>query len=231
VRDTFTSTDGHAHPVSLQYLSQAQAPSAGAPGFLFPGRAHFATASPDQVITGLGTKAATVFIRSDIRAFEGEQSADTRALTWSRAPSKVQFSHDSPTRQFATPYALNVPANGIAYLGLAVSDANLTSQVKALAVLATGEMMNTPTITSPANHAHLHGHSITVKGSVTRGANGLPTAVSVNGHPAALTVVSAAQATYKVTFSLPFGAHTITATATDIAHNTRARSISMQNTA
>jgi hypothetical protein len=92
-------------------------------------------------------------------------------------------------------------------------------------------MMSTPTITSPANHAHLHGHSITVKGSVTRGANGLPTSVSVNGHAATLTVVSASKATYKVTFSLPFGTHTITARATDIAHNTRARSISIRNMA
>jgi hypothetical protein len=231
VRDTFTSTDGHAHPVSLQYLSQAEAPDAGAPGYLFPGRAHFVTALPDQVITGLGTKAATVFIRSDIRAFEGEQSADTRALTWSRAPSKIQFSHVAPTRQFATPFALSVPSGGNAYLGFAVSDANRTSEVKPLGALATGEMMNTPSITSPANHAHLHGHSITVKGGVTRGANGLPISVSVNGHAATLTVVSAAQATYKVTFSLPFGTHTITATATDIAHNTRTRSISIQNTA
>jgi hypothetical protein len=231
VRDTFTSTDGHAHPVSLQYLSQAEPSDAGAPGYLYPGRAHFVTASPDQVITGLGTKAATVFIRSDIHAFEGEQSADTLAVTWSRAPSKIQFSHVAPTRQFATPFALSVPAGGNAYLGFAVSDANRTSEVQPLAALATGEMMNTPTITSPANHAHLHGHSITVKGGVTRGANGLPTSVSVNGHAATLTVVSAALATYKVTFSLPFGTHKITATATDIAHNTRTRSISIQNTA
>jgi hypothetical protein len=231
VRDTLTSTDGQAHPVSLQYLSQAEPVDAGAPGFLFPGRAHFVVASPDQVITDLGTKAATVFIRSDIRAFDGEQSADTRALTWSRGPSRIQFSHDSPTGQFATPYALSVPAGGSAYLGFAVSDANRTSEVKPLSALATGEMVSTPTITSPANHAHLHGHSITVKGAVTRGANGLPTSVSVHGHAATLTVVSAARATYKVRFRLPFGTHKITATATDIAHNKRARSISITNTA
>jgi hypothetical protein len=231
VRDKFTSTDGHAHPVSLQYQSQAQPADAGEPGYLFPGHAHFVTTSPDQVLHALGTRAATVFIRSDIHAFDGEQSADTRALTWSRAPSKIQFSHDSPTRLFATPYALNVPTGGNAYVGFALSDANRTSEVKPLAGRATDEMMNAPTITSPANHAHLHGHSITVKGGVTRGANGLPTSVSVNGHTATLTVVSAAKATYKVTFSLPFGTHAITAKATDTAHNTRSRSITVQNTA
>ena len=231
VRDIFTSTDGHAHPVSLHYLSQPEPTDAGAPGYLFPGRAHFVTTSPDQVITDLGTKAATVLIRSDIHAFDGEQSADTRALTWSRAPSQIQFDHNPSTGLFATPFALRVPADGNAYLGFALSDENRTSDVKPLAASATDEMMNPPTITSPANHAHLRGHSITVKGRLTRGANGLPTSVSVNGHAAKLKVVSAARATYKVTLSMPFGTHKITATATDIAHNTRVRSIHIQNTA
>jgi hypothetical protein len=147
VEDTFTSTDSKSHSVSLQYQSQAQPTDAGAPGFLFPTGGHFVTASSNQVLTGLGTKAATVLIRSDIHAFEGEQSADTRALTWSRAPSKIQFSADSPTRRFATPYALNVPAHAKASLGFALSDANRTSQVRALAALATNEVLKAPTIT------------------------------------------------------------------------------------
>jgi hypothetical protein len=231
LRDTFASTDAQAHTVSVQYVSEAQSVEAGSPGYLFPAASQFATAAPDQVVTSLGTKAASLLLRSDIHAVEGEQFADTRALTWSRAPTKVQFSHAPPTRTFAMPYALSVPANGSARLGFAVSDANLTSQVKPLAAVAKGEMMNTPSITSPANHAHLHGHAITVKGSVTRGANGLPVTVAVNGHSATLTVVSAAAATYKATFRLPFGTHTITAKATDIAHNTRARSISIHNSA
>ena len=231
VRDTFTSSDAHAHSVSLRYQSQAEAVDTGAPGFRFPGRTHFATAAPDQTITGLGTKAATVLIRSDIRSFEGEQAANTRALTWSRAPSKIQFSHTSPADLFAMPYALSVPGGGAVHLGFALSEASLTAQVQPLASLAIGDMMNAPTITSPVNHARLHGHSITVKGVVTRGANGLPTSVSVDGHAARLTVVTDARARYKVRFRLPFGTHKISARATDSAHNARVRSIHVKNRA
>ena len=143
VQDSFISTDGASHPVSVQYRGQAQGASdssfSGDPGYLFPGQTSFHLVHHDQVVTGLGTTAKSLFIRSDIHAFEGEQAADTLAITWGRGPQKVQFSHTS-TRVYAMPYSLSVPAHGRVSLGFAASDRNTTAEVKPLATAALGEV-------------------------------------------------------------------------------------------
>jgi hypothetical protein len=68
-----------------------------------------------------------------------------------------------------------------------------------------------------------------VKGSLTAGANGLPTTVSVNGHAAHITKTSPTTATYKVTFSESTGKHTITVRATDSVGNSATASVSVTN--
>jgi hypothetical protein len=231
VRDAFTSTDGLAHTMNLQYQAGVPPPDTGAVGYTFPGgTSTFHKVAPNQVVTGLGTKAGTMFARSDLYSVEGDPQADTLGLTWSRAPQKVLFSAGGTTL-FALPYALNVPANGTARLGFAYSKRVETTDAKTLAAIAVNEMVNPPTISSPANGAVITGHTTTVKGSVTLGANGLPTSVVVNGHAAQLTKVSATQETYSVSFSEPFGKHTINVTAKDVAGNTRSKSISVSNVA
>jgi hypothetical protein len=92
-------------------------------------------------------------------------------------------------------------------------------------------MVNLPGISSPANGAVIHGHSTTVKGTVTVGANGLPTSVVVNGHAAHFTSVSATSKSYSVTFDESFAKHKITVTAFDSVHNARSRSITVTNVA
>lgn len=230
-RDSFVSTDGHQHAITLQYQGEPAAPPTGATGYTFPGHSStFHTVTPDQVVTHLGTKAGTVFVRSDIRASSDEVVANTLGLTWSRAPSKVVFSHDAAA-DLAMPYALTVPAGGAAHLGFAISEHVLTKDTKALAAVAVGEMVRPPTISSPRNGATIHGHATTVKGTVRAGANGLPTSVKVNGHAAHLTTVSATEKAYTVTFDESFARHTITVTARDAAGNTRSRSITVRNEA
>ncbi|HKC27238.1 MAG TPA: hypothetical protein VKB75_04425 [Jatrophihabitans sp.] len=228
VRDTFTSADGQAHSVKLQYEAQVQPPDAGNVGYMFPGSAQFKKSSFGQVVTGLGTKANTLFIRSDLHSLEGDPGDGTLGFTWSRAPQRVVFDH-SAAEFFAMPYTLTVAAHGRADLGFGYCEQTATTDAKKSAQTAVNEMINAPTISSPAAGATVHGKSTTVKGAVTLGANGLPTKVTVNGHIAHLTKVSATKATYAVTFSESLGKHTITVTAQDIAANTRSRSIKITN--
>jgi hypothetical protein len=143
VHDKFISTNGAAHPVSVQYVGNAEGVDDsgfyGAPGYLFPGQTSFHTVHHDQIFNGFGTGPKNLFIRSDIHAFEGEQSADTYAVTWGRGPQKVQFSH-TDVRQFFLAYSLNVPASTPVTLGFAASDKNTTAQVKPLAAAALTEV-------------------------------------------------------------------------------------------
>src|SRR5262249_44100885 len=97
LRDSFISTDSSAHAVTMQYQAQLGPPPTGTMGYVFPQHGGgFAASTPDQVVSGLGSKAGTIFVRSDIYAGPDESQADTIALTWSRPPSKVQFSHSFP---------------------------------------------------------------------------------------------------------------------------------------
>ncbi len=230
IRDSFTSTNGVHHTVAAQYQMALPAPAFGALGYMFPGRNTFHQAQVSQTVTGLGSKAATMFVRSDIYASSDDLAANTFGFTWSRAPSKVQFSSAS-VQEFALQYSLSVPAHGAAYLGFADSEAPLTTTAKNRAAVAVREIVSRPSISSPGNGATLHAHTTTVKGSVMAGANGLPTSVVVNGRAAHLRKVSATKETYKVSFSESFGKHMIKVTARDVAGNTKAKSITVKNVA
>ncbi|HEY2299573.1 MAG TPA: hypothetical protein VGH43_17705 [Jatrophihabitans sp.] len=228
VRDTFTSTSGK-HTVRTEYQGRVEQPKYGEPGYRFPGHgAAFHTASPSQVVSGLGAHAASMTVRTDVHAVDSDPQDDTYAYSWSRAPQSVRFSSSSPLR-FAMPYTLTVPAGKAAYIGFAESEHVAVGDATKLANVALGEMVNPPTFSSPANGATITGKSVTVKGAVTLGANGLPRSVTVNGHAAKLSIVSATKETYAVTFTEALGKHTITATAKDTAGNTKTRSIKITN--
>jgi hypothetical protein len=231
IRDTYASTDGHQHAVHAQYRFTVATPDTGTPGFTFPGHGStFHAATPNDVVSGLGSKAGTMFVRSDLYAGSADPFADTLGFTWSRAPSSVRFSA-APPDKFALPYVLTVPAGGKAHVGFADSEAPTTAGARSRAALAVGDMMAAPTISSPKTGAVITGHKTTVKGAVTLGANGMPTSVMVNGHAAHLTKVSATKATFSVSFLESFGKHVITVTAKDVAGNSKSRSITVKNIA
>lgn len=228
LRDRFTSTAG-THSVRAEYQVSVESPDYGEPGYRFPGHGTgFNPAAANHVVTGLGSRAATVLVRSDVHAVDGDPAADTYGFSWSRAPQNVRFSSSVPDA-FAMPYTLGVSPGKAGYLGFAESERVAVADTTKLANVALGEMVNQPTISAPSSGAKVAGKATTVKGAVTLGANGLPTAVTVNGHAAKLTVVNAGKATYAVTFNEALGKHTITATARDVAGNTRSRSIKITN--
>ena len=228
LRDSFGWTSGGSHSISLQYQGEVAARPTGAPGFAFPGHTSFAAVSPGQVVTGLGSRAGSLFVRSDRYAAPDDLMTDTLGFTWSKAPSSIRFDGGA-NKVFALTYGLSVPSGGKAYLGFAYSERLRTTDTQSLAKAAVGEMINAPAISSPKNGATITGHSTTVKGSVTAGANGLPTKVTVNGHTAKLTKVSSTKATYQVTFTESFAKHVLTATAFDNAGNTKSRAIHVRN--
>jgi hypothetical protein len=230
LRDSYRSTDGNPHTISAQYVASPSPPDTGATGYAFPGHGStYATATPGEVVTGLGPKAGTVLVRSDIYAVEDDPVADTLAFTWSRPPTKVRFSSTN-VDEFAMPYSLNVTASKKAYVGFAVGDTNATSAAKKLAIAETNEMVLPPRITSPNAGATITGHLTTVKGTASLGANGMPTSVTVNGHAAKLTKVNATTDSYAVTFSESYGKHQLTVTASDVVGNTRSTSRTITNT-
>jgi Glucodextranase, domain B len=234
IRDSFTSTDHQAHSLALQYVGEAvnqtDGGATGNVGYTYPHHSSaFHAASLGQQVTGLGSKAGTMVVRSDLRARTDDPTADTLAETWSHAPSKITYStatHD----QYGMQTSVKVPKSGTASLGFALSERWRTAQVKKLASSAITDMMSAPRITSPANGATVKGKTTTVKGTLRAGANGLPVSVKVNGHRARITRHGSTSATYKVRFHEPLGRHTITVKATDLAGNTRSASIRIRNT-
>jgi len=236
IRDTFTSTDHHAHNVALQYLG-AVANETGAgtahasAGFLYPAHSTtFHASSLGQTVTGFGSKAGSLLLRSDLHASADDPQADTTAATWSRPPSKITFSSNPTERdEFGMSFSVGVPASGTGFLGFATSERWSTTDVKHLAAMAVADMVTPPSIRSPHRGATIHGRSTSVKGSLTAGANGLPTKVIVNGHRAHITRTSSSTATYRVTFSESLGRHTITVRATDSVGNSAKSSTSVRN--
>jgi hypothetical protein len=234
LRQSYVSTDGKAHRISVVVANDATPPDNGATGFTFPGHGSaFKGSTSAEVVTGLGHKAGTMLVRSDLDSFEGSGEADTQGITYSRAPSSIEFvktPKDVRPDAWQLPFALRVPAHGAEYLGLVVTENNLTASTKALAASAVAAMVSAPVVTSPHNKATVHAHRVTVKGSVALGANGLPVSVTVNGHKAHLAR-TASKVTFSAAVSVPLGRHTVTVTATDAAGNARTTKVSVDRKA
>jgi hypothetical protein len=227
-RDRFVSTDHSAHRIGLEYGAQFGLPGTGLPGYTYPGHSSTFAAQPrGTVVGGLGTKAATMFIRSDIDALDGDTDVDTMGLSWSRAPSQIMFS-TTTFGSFELRYALNVPARGTAYLGFATSEKQLNADAHRLAGPAVAAMINAPRITSPHNRAKVHGKRTKVSGVLSLGANGLPTSVTVNGHKAHLAKTATGEK-FTATFTESYGAHTIKVSSRDGAGNTATAKVSVRN--
>jgi hypothetical protein len=229
VRDTFISTDHHAHALSLQYLNSIQnetgaGTATGRVGYVFPGHgSSFTAQSFGDQISGLGSKVGTFYIRSDLYASSDDPDADTEAETWSRAPSEIQYD-GSQADTFGMAYTLGVPANGAASLGFALSERWSSSDLGPLVSAASQDMLPGVSITSPRGGSKAHGKT-TVTGHLKAGANGLPVSVKVNGHKAKIHKTSLAAGTYKVTVHVSHKQHSIKSVAKDVAGNRATDSI------
>jgi hypothetical protein len=225
-RDSFVSTDHAAHHLTVEYQGALTPSATGSIGYLYPNHgSRFTSAGSGTVVTGLGSNAGTMFIRSDIDAGDGDLGTDAMGLSWSRAPATIRYALND---DFALPYSVTVPASKTAYLGFAMSEYYLAAQTSHLAGIAVGAMISPPRITSPRKAAKVRGKTTTVKGVVSLGANGLATSVTVNGHQAHLSPAESSEK-FKATFTEAFGTHKITVRAVDAAHNSASATTRIRN--
>jgi hypothetical protein len=225
-RDRFTSTDGQAHAIAVDYTATTMPLPTGTQGYTFPGHGSAVTeVDPLQQIVGLGKRAGTTYIRSDSRATADEPQANTIALTWSVAPKLVQVG--SSIDDIGMAYTLNAPASGSAYIGFAVSEEPTTAAVAPYAAFAAAAMVSAPSVTSPSK-GRVRGKTTKVAGSVPLGANGLVSAVSVAGHKATLKKGKAA-VTFVAVFKESIGTHKVVVVATDSAGNTAKKTVTLHN--
>lgn len=225
-RDSFTSTDGRRHHVRLAYAGSL-ADQPGEPGVWLPGQHAFHAVARGTTTTALGHAAASMLLRTDRFSVEGDPTASTFAVSWSRTPSRATF--DAASDAWETLHTLTVPSKGTVRLGYAVSEATTTAQARTLAHHAERAMLPAPRIATPADGAVVSGRSTTVSGTVRAGADGLPTSVTVDGHRATLVARSATRATFRVTFLESLGTHTLTAVARDAGGNARSSSVTVRN--
>jgi hypothetical protein len=230
VRAQFRSVDGRRHKIHVAYTSVISPLVEGALGLRFPGQKGFHAATAGRKVTHLGHGAGTMFARTNRFGDEGDPSVATRALSWSRTPSRIAFAPASSTA-FELDYRLTVPKRGSADLGFGDSIAVRTTRALSLGAKAERDMMPAPRITAPTAGSTVKGTKTKVTGVVTSGANGLPASVTVNGHAAKLKPnKGGSKATYTVTFSEAPGKHTITAVARDGFGNKRSTSVKVRNT-
>ena len=229
VRAQFRSVDGRRHRVHVAYTNVITPLVEGALGLRFPGQKGFHAATAGRKVTHLGHGAGTMFARTNRFGDEGDPSVATRALSWSRTPSRILFAPASATA-FELDYRLTVPTRGSADLGFGDSIAVRTTRALSLGAKAERDMMPAPRITAPTAGSTVKGTKTKVTGVVTSGANGLPASVTVNGHAAKLKPNKrGSKATYTVTFSEAPGKHTITAVARDGFGNKRSTSVTVRN--
>jgi len=230
LRDTYLPTDGKKHKIVATYDMQWPLPQTGGLGFDFPGKpGGFRGSKAGQVVSGLPKQAATFLVRSDRYSDEGDPSAFTQAVTWSRTPERLAFS-DTDATQFSMRYSLSIPKKGSGRLGFTASTGWLTKSAAKLSKKAEAGMMPAPVITSPSPGATIPGERTVVKGKLEAGANGLPVSVKVNGEAATVTSNDAGtKATFRVVLTEPPGKHTLTAVAKDAGGNKRSASITVRN--
>jgi hypothetical protein len=106
-----------------------------------------------------------------------------------------------------------------------------TAVVQAQAARALAALVAAPQITAPLAGARLRSRSITVRGSVAAGANGLPSRVTVNGVPATLAAIGPASARFSARVTVAgAGRHRLTVRASDVAGNARVAGVLVTTT-
>jgi hypothetical protein len=230
LRTEFRSVDGHRHSLRLAFANKVLPTASGDLGVRFPGQSAFHVAAAGHTTTRLGHGAGTMLARTNVHGDDGDPAVATRALTWSRPPSRVSFASGDATA-YELDYRLTVPKGGSVRLGFADSSSVRTAATRVLGRRAAADMMPAPRITSPRPGSAATGTKTKVAGVVRLGANGLPTSVKVNGHRARLKPNrSGSKATFKVTLTEAAGKHTLTAVARDAAGNTRSVSVVIRTT-
>lgn len=204
--DRFVSTDNAAHTVDALIENDFFESTTG---YRFPWvdggnyRAHSAT----DALPGAPGGPASIYVKGDIGAADGDTTHPQGAITFSSPPDDVRFTGPAG---FLMHYHRTVPATGALTLVFTYSMASRFSDVAGYAHDAE-DQSGAPvvTISNPVNGATVGAASLNLRGFATD--NGGVTGLTVNGTPVALGPGGA----FTLPVKLPLGTSTFTARATD----------------
>jgi Glucodextranase, domain B/PASTA domain len=209
--DTWSSTDGRAHSLDLLYDDYVglKSPNDVQRGYEFPGQSVFSPYQAGATLPGPGAAPATILLRTNLAAPDGDLQEAVGAITFSSPPTGFSFVSNS---EFEEHQALEVPAGGSTTLTYVYSTGYTVAQAKALGLAAQdGVQPPAIAITSPADGSTVSTPIIDVTGTAGAGA-GLAS-LSVSGQ----TVPVGPGGSWSAQIPLSPGTNTITAVGTDLA--------------
>ncbi|HJS96181.1 MAG TPA: PASTA domain-containing protein, partial [Solirubrobacteraceae bacterium] len=207
--DTWSSTDGKSHTLDLLYDDYAGVfgNADGERGWQFPGQSGFTQYAADASVPASGSAPASVLLRTNITAPDGDPNEGFGAITFGHAPAGFRFAGPSELEE---DQLLTVPAGGTASLSYVYSIASTQAGISSLAVAALDRFQPAAVqITSPADGTTMSAGDVTLTGTATAG-SGIKSLV-VGGQ----AVSVAPGGTWSAQVPLSAGANTITALATD----------------
>jgi hypothetical protein len=225
VSDTYSSTDGNAHPLDLLYQNGVNlgATSFGYQpniGYEFPGQSAYAAHARGDTLT-VPTGPGTILIRNLVTD-DGDPFTGQAAITYSTAPSQIHFISPpaNGSSDFTMDYVTTVPATGTVTFTFVYSQDFTTAEVKSEAFGAQDAFVNpTVKIAIPRNGQVSHSSLSEVTGTATDlvGISSL----TVNGR--AVTVNQ--DGSFSTPVTLRSGSNTFTVLAKNEAGNSASASV------
>ena len=138
ITDAFTSRDGAAHTVDLQYEQDFRDTAPADPAYLFPWRdSTFTQHTLGDTFPGPGGSApGSILVKAQKASPDGDPKYPQGAITYSAPPDRISFLNfdaTKPNRNWALDYKRTVPASGALTLAFAYSQASLSADVATLA--------------------------------------------------------------------------------------------------
>ncbi len=208
VTDTYTSTDGAAHPLDVEYDNYSYEDTSV---FDFPGSAGFNYYSQGDSVD-LPAQAVGTIYTQDAYYPSAQDYSRPSSLTYMTQPDRAFFNYNGA--EFALQYRRTIPAGGSTSITHVYNYSTTPEGIRALA----GQTQNAASppaiaITSPANGTSSSSHKVVVTGTASD--DGGAPSVTVNG----IATPVQPDGSWSQDLELPTGGNTITAVATDSAGN------------
>ena len=206
--DTFTSTDGQAHGLDLEYDNYTGTGIFSSPVWLLPGSSGYATYSPGDTVAFPGGSTDAIFAQDGVTG--GNALASPAALVYNTQPDSARF---TSANQLLLNYRRTVPAGGsltISHTYIDTADAATTTALANAVIDQT--IKPTVAFTAPNPGTVLGKASVQLYGTASAH-DGLN--LKVGGAAVAVNP----DGTWSTQMSLNPGSNTITAVASDGAGN------------
>ncbi|MGH2869607.1 MAG: Ig-like domain-containing protein [Solirubrobacteraceae bacterium] len=205
VTDTFSSTDGQAHALDLQYENH----SGYGPMWKFPGQADYQQYSSGDSVS-LGSNSLDAIFITNSAVTSNPSLSEAGALIYNTQPNSAQFNEN---RGLLLGYQRTVPAGGsISITQTYISGYNAANTYATANAILDQTYKPAVSITSPANNSVTPSGTLLVKGTASAHDN---LGLKVDGQ----TVPVNPDGTWSTTLNLNQGVNTVTAVASDGSGN------------